>query len=163
MKNIIVGFLTLIIVALAVFTAMDDPVYHGGNHAKVIKDFGDIDNGFTKVEEKSNREKENDALSALRDKAGNVGGFKVSREYKSRCSACHGVNGSGFQNGKAMMGPKLFGQSEEKLYKDLSDFKAGRKQNIIMKGLLIRLQDEDLRILAKEIGEFPARAKELKK
>ena len=163
MKNIIVGILTLIIVALAIFTAMDDPVYHGGNHAKVIKDFGNTDNGFKKVEEKSNREKENDALSALKDKAGNVGGFKVSREYKSKCSACHGVNGSGFQNGKAMMGPKLFGQSEEKLYKDLTDFKAGRKQNIIMKGLLIRLKNEDLKRLAKEIGEFPARAKELKK
>ncbi|WP_324170745.1 c-type cytochrome [Sulfurimonas sp.] len=163
MKNIIVGFLTLVVVALAVFTAMDDPVYHGGNHAKVIKDFGDTDNGFTKVEEKSNREKENDALNALRDKAGNAGAFKVSREYKSKCSACHGVNGSGFQNGKAMMGPKLFGQSEEKIYTDLADFKAGRKQNIIMKGLLIKLQDADLKRLAKEIGEFPAKAKEQKK
>lgn len=165
MKNIIVGILTLLIIALAVFTAMDDPVFHGGSHAKVIEDFGDSNkvSASTKIEEKSDREKENEALSALRDKAGNAGAFKVSREYKSKCSACHGVNGSGFQNGKAMMGPKLFGQSEEKLYTDLIDFKAGRKPNIIMKGLLIKLQEADLKRLAKEIGEFPARAKETKK
>ena len=59
-----------------------------------------------------------------------------------------------------MMGPPVFGQSEEKLYKDLADFKAGRKENMIMKGLLIKLNDDDLKRFAKEIGEFPKRAKE---
>ena len=162
MKNIIVGLLTLVVIGLMFFTAMDDPVYHGGEHAKVIKDFGDSMGQAAAVaapKEKSDREKEDEALSALRDKAGNAGAFKVSNEYKSKCSSCHGVNGSGFQNGKKMMGPKLIGQSEEKLYKDLADFKAGRKENLIMKGLLIKLNDEALRRLAKEIGEFPARAK----
>jgi cytochrome c553 len=57
-----------------------------------------------------------------------------------------------------MMGPKLFGQSEEVILKDLRDFKAGRKENVVMKGLLISLNDDDLKELAKEIGEFPARA-----
>ena len=109
-------------------------------------------------EEKDDRAKEQEQLKALRDKAGSAGAFKVSQEYKSKCSSCHGVNGSGFQNGKAMMGPKIFGQSAEKLYKDLVDFKAGRKENMIMKGLLIKLTEEDLKRLADEIGEFPARA-----
>lgn len=167
MKNIIVGALTFLIVGLMVFTAMDDAVYHGGEHSKVIKDFGTGDGtnqGMTasaSPKEKSDREKEDEALNALRDKAGNVGAFKVSNEYKSKCSSCHGATGSGFQNGKAMMGPKIFGQSEEKIYKDLADFKAGRKENMIMKGLLIKLNDDDLRRFAKEIGEFPARAKAL--
>jgi len=162
-KNIIVGALTLLVVGLMIFTATDDPVFHGGHQSKVIEDFGDGKNQKIAVtiapEEKSDREKENEALSALRDKAGNAGAFKVTNEYKSKCSSCHGVNGSGFQNGKAMMGPKIFGQSEEKLYKDLADFKAGRKENMVMKGLLINLNDNDLKRLAKEIGEFPARAK----
>jgi cytochrome c553 len=61
-----------------------------------------------------------------------------------------------------MMGPKLFGQSAEKLYKDLIDFKAGRKENIIMKGLLIKLSEEDLQMFADEIGEFPAKAEAIK-
>jgi cytochrome c553 len=145
------------------WTASMGGAYHGGAHGKVIADFGDSMGQAAAVaapEEKSDREKENEALGALRDKAGNAGAFKVTNEYKSKCASCHGVNGSGFQNGKKMMGPPLFGQSEEKLYKDLADFKAGRKENMIMKGLLIRLNDDDLKRLAKEIGEFPARAKE---
>ncbi len=164
MKNIIVGILTLVIIGLMVFTFMNGPAYHGGEHGKVIKDFGDSMNNAasTKVEEKSDREKEDEKLNALREKAGNAGAFEVSQAYKSKCSSCHGVNGSGEQNGKKLMGPKLFGQSADKLYKDLTDFKSGRKENMIMKGLLIKLSEDDLRTLADEIGEFPARAKEAK-
>ncbi len=161
MKNIIVGIFTVVIVGLMAWTASMGGAYHGGEHGKVIEDFGDGSGAAAAVvaqpEEKSDREKENEALGALRDKAGNAGAFKVSREYKSKCSSCHGVNGSGFQNGKAMMGPKLIGQSADKLYTDLIDFKAGRKENMIMKGLLIKLNEEDLKRLSIEIGEFPAR------
>jgi len=121
-------------------------------------------NSFNTVaDEKSDDEKVADALRALKEKAGNIGAFKVSQKYKSKCSSCHGVNGSGFQNGKKMMGPKLFGQTEEVILKDLRDFKSGRKQNVVMKGLLISLKDKDLQELAKEIGEFPARAAAQKK
>jgi cytochrome c553 len=164
-KNIVVGVLTLFIVALMAFTAMDDPVFHGGEHSKVIENFGDgnnqqVANAATTPEEKSDRDKEDEALNALRDKAGNAGAFKVSNEYKSKCASCHGVNGSGFQNGKPMMGPALFGQSESEIYTSLVNFKAGRKENMVMKGLLMHLEDEDLKRFAKEIGEFPIRAKE---
>jgi cytochrome c553 len=164
MKNIIVGILTLVIVGLMVLTFMNGRAYHGGEHGKVIKDFGDSmsNAATTKIEEKSDRSKEDDKLNALREKAGNAGAFEVSQAYKSKCSSCHGVNGSGMQNGKKLMGPKLFGQSADKLYKDLTDFKAGRKENMIMKGLLIKLSEDDLRVLADEIGEFPARAEEAK-
>ena len=164
MKNIIVAVLTLGIVGLMVMTFMAGGAYQGGEHAKVIEDFGDGSRQAAVVaapEEKSDREKEDQALSALRDKAGNVGAFQVSQAYKSKCASCHGVNGSGEQNGKKLMGPKLFGQDAEKLYTDLVDFKAGRKENMIMKGLLMNLSEEDLRAFADEIGEFPARAKAL--
>lgn len=165
MRNLIVGFFTVLIIGITGWVASQGRAYHGGAHNKVIADFGDTMQNATAAatpQGKSDREKENEALTALRDKAGNAGAFKVSREYKSKCSSCHGVNGSGFQNGKAMMGPKLFGQSAEKLYKDLVDFKAGRKENMIMKGLLLRLSEEDLKRLADEIGEFPARAEAIK-
>ncbi|MEA2017064.1 MAG: c-type cytochrome [Campylobacterota bacterium] len=165
MKNIIAGLATLIVIALMAFTASKGGAYHGGEHGKVIADFGDTMNNaaVTKApKEKDDREKEMDALNALRDKAGNAGAFKVSNAYKSKCASCHGVNGSGFQNGKPMMGPKVIGQSEEKLFKDLVDFKAGRKENVIMKGLLMSLSEDDLKEFAKEIGEFPARAEALK-
>ena len=165
MKNIIVGILTLVILGLMGLTFMGGQAYHGGEHGKIIKDFGDgMGNAqVTKIDEKDDRAKEMDELTALREKAGNAGAFDVSQAYKSKCSSCHGVNGSGMQNGKKLMGPKLFGQSADTIYKKLDDFKAGRKENMIMKGLLIHLSKEDLRTLADEIGEFPARAAAQKK
>ncbi len=164
MKNIIVGILTLVTLGLMVFTFMGGRAYHGGQHGKIIQDIGDTTAKQSAIapEEKDDREKERDAISALKEKAGNAGAFKVSHMYKSKCSSCHGVNGSGFQNGKAMMGPKLIGQTAEKLFKNLVDFKDGRKENMVMKGLLISLSKEDLKKLADEIGEFPARAEALK-
>ncbi len=163
MKNIIAGISTLIVVALMAYTASQGRAYHGGEHGKIIEDIGDKTAAVAATpEEKDDREKEMDALSALRDKAGNAGAFKVSQAYKSKCASCHGVNGSGFQNGKPMMGPKLFGQTAQKLYKDLVDFKAGRKENVVMKGLLMSLDENKLKELADEIGEFPARAAALK-
>ena len=160
MKNILVGLSTLGIVGLMVFTFMGGGAYHGGEQGKVIEDFGDsLTSAKTAaVEEKDDRQKENDKLKALRDKAGNAGAFQVSNEYRRKCASCHGVNGSGFQNGKAMMGPKIFGQSAEKLYEDLVEFKSGRKENVVMKGLLLPMSNEDLKRFADEIGEFPARA-----
>ena len=164
MKNIIVGLLTIVIIGLMGYTFMGGGAYHGGEYGKVIEDFGDTMAAAKTVaiEEKDDRQKEMDKLSALRDKAGSAGAFKVSREYKSKCASCHGVNGSGYQNGKPMMGPKLIGQTAEKLYKDLVEFKSGRKENVIMKGLLIPLSEEDLKRFADEIGEFPARAEAAK-
>jgi len=163
MKNIVVGILTLMIIGLMALTFMGGRAYHGGDHGKVIADMGDVTaNATVKIEEKSDRDKEDDKLNALREKAGNVGAFEVSQAYKSKCSSCHGVNGSGMQNGKKLMGAKLFGQSAEVIYKDLLDFKSGRKENMIMKGLLIKLSKEDLKMFADEIGAFPAKAEEAK-
>jgi cytochrome c553 len=164
MKNIIVGLLTVGILGLMGYTFMGGGAYHGGEYGKVIEDFGDtMTAGKTvAIEEKDDRQKEMDKLSALRDKAGSAGAFPVSNEYKSKCASCHGANGSGMQNGKPMMGPKLIGQTAEKLYTDLVEFKSGRKENVVMKGLLIPLNDEDLKRLADEIGEFPARAEAAK-
>ena len=160
MKHIVVGVLTIIIFGLMALTFMGGHAYHGGEQGKIIKDFGNSmgSASSTKIEEKDDRAKEMDKLKALRDKAGNAGAFEVSQAYKSKCSSCHGVNGSGIQNGKKLMGPKLFGQSADEIFTKLVDFKAGRKENMIMKGLLIKLSEEDLRTLADEIGEFPARA-----
>jgi len=160
MKNIVVGLLTVVIIGLMGLTFMGGGAFHGGEYGKVIEDFGDtMSAGKTlAIEEKDDRKKEDDKLNALRDKAGSAGAFAVSNEYKSKCASCHGVNGSGMQNGKPMMGPKIFGQSAEKIYKSLAEFKSGRRENVVMKGLLMPLNDEDLKRFADEIGEFPAKA-----
>ena len=164
MKNIIAGFFTLLTLGLMAWVASNGGAYNGGEAGKIIQDLGNRQ-ATMKAEnapkEKSDREKENEALTALRDKAGNVGSFEVSDEYKSKCSSCHGVDCSGMQYGKKLMGPKLFGQGADEIYKKLDDFKAGRKENMIMRGLLLHLSQDDLKRLAKEIGEFPARKKAL--
>jgi len=163
MKNGIVGILVLFIFGVAGWVASKGGPYNGGEHGKVIADMGNRTNAISaKAKEKDDRQKENDKLNALRDKAGNASAFEVSRAYKNKCASCHGTNGSGFQNGKPMMGPKLFGQSADAIYKHLVEFKSGRKENVVMKGLLIPLQEEDLRKFADEIGEFPARAEAAK-
>ena len=161
MKNIVVAFFTILIIGVGAWVALNGGAYNGGVHGKVIADIGDRVSKSSEQavpQEKNDREKENEALRALREKAGNMGAFKVSDEYKRKCSSCHGGNGSGEQNGKALMGPKLFGQTSDEIYAKLDDFKAGRKENMIMRGLLIKLNKDDLRRLANEIGEFPARA-----
>jgi cytochrome c553 len=164
MKNIIAGFFTLLTLGLMAWVYMNGGAYNGGEAGRIIKDIGNrtaTTRADSEPKEKSDREKENEALTALRDKAGNIGSFKVSDEYKSKCSSCHGVDGSGMQYGKKLMGPKLFGQSADEIYKKLDDFKAGRKENVVMRGLLLHLSQDDLRRLANEIGEFPARKKAL--
>jgi len=159
MKNAIVAVLVLLIVAVGGWVASKGGAYNGGEHGKVIADIGNKGNAKSAVaKEKDDRQKENDELNALRDKAGNAGAFEVSQAYKSKCASCHGVNGSGFQNGKPMMGPKLFGQTSDEIFKKLVDFKSGRKENVVMKGLLLHLEEADLKTFADEIGEFPARA-----
>jgi cytochrome c553 len=159
MKNTIVGVLVLLVLGVAGWVASNGGAYNGGEHGKVIENIGNKGNAKTvATQEKNDREKENDELSALRDKAGNAGAFEVSQAYKSKCASCHGVNGSGFQNGKPMMGPKLFGQSADEVFHKLVEFKSGRKENVVMKGLLMHLEETDLRTFADEIGEFPARA-----
>ena len=115
-----------------------------------------IDSSSALVEDDKKSEVD-DKLKALREKAGNVGAFKVSQLYKSKCASCHGVNGEGG------IGPKVIGQSYEKVSTELMAFKKGDKKNYVMYGLLQNLSDEDLDILAKEIAEFADRAKALKK
>jgi cytochrome c553 len=165
MRNIVVGILTVIIFALMAWTASKGRAYHGGEQANVIENIGtksadttqqQIQQPVVANEQQKQTDKEAEELSALKEKAGNVGAIKVSNEYKSKCAACHGINGSGMQEGRKLMGPKLYGQSADKIYKDLIDFKDGRKENVIMKGLLINTTEEELKKYADEIGQFPS-------
>jgi len=92
-------------------------------------------------------------LQALKNKAGNVAAFPVSPLYKQKCSSCHGVNGGG------IIGPKLLGLSAEKVYTDLTDFKAGTRKNYVMYGLLSKMDDTQLKALSEEIGQFEEKLK----
>ncbi|MGB4074018.1 c-type cytochrome [Pseudomonas sp.] len=56
------------------------------------------------------------------------------------CGACHGADG----NSAAPNFPKLAGQGERYLLKQLKDIKSGNRQVVEMTGLLDNLSDEDL-------------------
>ncbi|MFA9240345.1 MAG: cytochrome c [Candidatus Paceibacteria bacterium] len=162
MKRVIAIVSTIFVLALMAYTLSNGRAFQGGEAGNIIEDMKYIDTAKT-IETKEEKNEEEERLKTLRDKAGNSGTFEVSNAYKSKCSSCHGADASGMQNGKKLMGPKLYGQEEAVLYKDLVDFKAGRKENLIMKGLLINLEDEDLKNFAKEIAGFKAKQEALNK
>ena len=90
-------------------------------------------------------------LQALRDKVGNIAAFNVSPLYKKNCSSCHGSTGEG------IIGPKLRGRSKDYILKNLKEFKAGKRKNYVMYGLLGNLNNQQLDDLATEIGTFQAK------
>jgi len=153
-KNIIVALASVGIIGIMIYTASQGGAYHGGEANRVIKDFATQTpvaiSDTPKV--KDDRQIEQEKLKALRDKAGNIGKFNVSHNYKSRCASCHGMNGEG------IIGPRLFGLKADDVYQKLLDYKAGRKENLVMKGLLMKLDKTALREYADEIGEFKERS-----
>ncbi len=56
------------------------------------------------------------------------------------CIGCHGVDG----NALAPTFPKIAGQSEDYLLKQLKDFKSGARIDPIMKGIITPLTEEDM-------------------
>jgi cytochrome c553 len=63
---------------------------------------------------------------------------------KTVCAACHGADG----NGVIALNPKLAGQHSDYLIKQLHDFKAGRRANAVMSGMVANLSDDDIKGLA---------------
>jgi cytochrome c553 len=63
---------------------------------------------------------------------------------ESVCAACHGVDG----NSPIPVNPSLAGQHPGYLYKQLADFKAGRRKNAAMNAIVANLSNDDLRDLA---------------
>jgi cytochrome c553 len=60
------------------------------------------------------------------------------------CSACHTVDGSR----GSPANPILAGQHPEYLVKQLQEFKAGKRENAVMKGFASALSDDDMRNVA---------------
>ncbi len=105
------------------------------------------DEAAKKEAEKKSKELDR-KLQALKNKAGNIAAFKVSKTYKQNCSSCHGVNGRG------IIGPNLIGKSKEYILEQLHEFKTGKRKNYVMYGLLQKLNEKQLEDLAAEIATF---------
>lgn len=67
------------------------------------------------------------------------------------CSACHGADG----NPADGQYPRLAGQYNEYLQQILHEYKDGRRDNAIMKGMASTLSDEDIAHMAKYYANMP--------
>ena len=67
-----------------------------------------------------------------------------AREYMIACAGCHGVDG----NSANPEWPKLAGQGEKYLVKQLQEFKSGKRDNALMAAQAMPLSDQDMQDLA---------------
>jgi cytochrome c553 len=66
---------------------------------------------------------------------------KGEASFTAVCAACHGADG----NSGTPVNPKLAQQHPEYLVKQLKEFKAGTRNNAVMKGFATALSDDDMR------------------
>ncbi len=64
------------------------------------------------------------------------------------CASCHNADG----NSAVPANPKLAQQHPEYLYKQLVEFKAGKRKNAVMQGMAATLSDEEMRDIAWFLG-----------
>ena len=84
------------------------------------------------------------ALSGLVSATVSAGDIEAGKAKSAVCAACHGVDG----NSTNAAWPSLAGQHASYTYKQLTDFKAGRRVNASMTGMVALLNDDDMKNLA---------------
>ena len=72
-----------------------------------------------------------------------AGDVEAGKTKSVLCVACHGVDGKG-----VAPNPGLTGKSEDQLLTAMKDYKSGKRENAIMKALVIPLNDQDMANLA---------------
>ncbi|NBK98212.1 MAG: hypothetical protein EOM50_09350 [Erysipelotrichia bacterium] len=81
---------------------------------------------------------------------------KLSKNFMLKCSACH----DDYANG--IIGPSLLNKDSEYIFKTISKYKTGEKQNVLMKELVTQMNNKDIKALADEIYMFNQEVKKLK-
>jgi cytochrome c553 len=66
---------------------------------------------------------------------------KGEASFSTVCAACHGADG----NSMIPANPKLAQQHPEYLFKQLKEFKSGKRANAIMSGMVAALSEDDMR------------------
>ena len=79
---------------------------------------------------------------------------KGEATFTAVCAACHNADG----NSSIAANPKLAQQHPEYLFKQLQEFKSGKRNNAIMKGFASALSDDDMRNVAYWLASKPAKA-----
>ena len=73
------------------------------------------------------------------------GSVEAGKDKAQMCQSCHGADGNGIGQGDY---PLLAGQHADYLFKALTDYKSGRRNNAIMAGFAATLSEQDMHDLA---------------
>lgn len=79
------------------------------------------------------------------------GNAAAGKAKSATCVACHNVDG----NSTIPLYPRLAGQYEDYLRKALGDYKSGARVNVVMKGIVTPLSEQDLDDLAAWFASQP--------
>ena len=82
---------------------------------------------------------------------------QLSLNFKLKCSACH----DDYANG--VVGPSLLGRDENYIYSKIIEFKTGKKDNPLMKELLEKISNDEIKGIAKEIYEFNIQVQKMRR
>jgi cytochrome c553 len=94
------------------------------------------------------------ALSALVSFTANAADIEAGKLKSAVCAACHGADG----NSSNAAWPSLAGQHASYIYKQLKDFKEGRRNDATMVGMVALLNDEDMKNAAPYFESQQAKA-----
>jgi cytochrome c553 len=84
------------------------------------------------------------ALSGLVSFTANAADIEAGKTKSAVCAACHGADG----NSSNAAWPSLAGQHASYIYKQLKDFKEGRRNDATMIGMVALLNDADMKNIA---------------
>jgi putative lipoprotein len=73
---------------------------------------------------------------------------RLSKNFITKCSACH----DDYANG--IIGPSLLTKSEDKIFNMINAYKNKEKANVLMRDLVKKMDNDEIRKLAKEISDF---------
>mgnify|MGYP006136381873 CR=1 FL=1 len=73
-----------------------------------------------------------------------LGNVELGKAKSATCTACHGTDG----NSLIAMYPKIAGQHESYIVKQLQEFKSGARANGVMSGMVAALSEDDMNNLA---------------
>ncbi|MQX51966.1 c-type cytochrome [Alcanivorax sediminis] len=94
------------------------------------------------------------AAAAVTTPALAAGDADAGEAKAAPCAACHGQGG----NASIPTYPKLAGQGEEYLVKQLQDFKSGARNNAIMAGQVANMSEQDMQDIAAYYAKQTAEA-----
>ncbi len=78
-----------------------------------------------------------------------AGDIQAGKAKAAACVGCHGANGQG-----VAPNPALAGKKEDQLAQALRDFKSGKRDNAVMKGMASALSDQDIENIAAYYASF---------